>query len=390
MRSEGKSDACARFVFPLGVFVTTVRQVTASDLRVGVIGVGWGSLVLAPAFTVAPGYELVALCSRQQERVEAAAAKLGVAETTTDWQTLVARDDLDVIAVCTPTPLHHEQTIAALRAGKHVLCEKPVALDPDQAREMADVADETGLVTGVNFEGRWLRERLPVWDLVRDGFLGDAYLARVTSSADYWHPIRPLQSEWMYSRADGGGYLLGLASHDIDFLCALFGPPEAVCADVATSLPQRTRADGTILDVTADDTSTVLLRMRSGVHAVISTTMMAPMTDARSLEAYGSDGGIVIQGHIQGAADTSIRAVKVGGEWQPVPLSEREPDSAVEIPKRRAGEAIRALALMLEDWLPGFAGRPTPVPDLAQGWLVARVVDAARRSSDGAGWVRID
>lgn len=360
------------------------------NLRVGVIGVGWGSLVLAPAFAVAPGYDVVALCSRQQERVTAAAAKLGIAETTTDWRELVARDDLDVIAVCTPTPLHHEQTIAALRAGKHVLCEKPLALDAAQAREMAEVAEETGLVTGVNFEGRWLRERLPVWDLVRDGFLGDAYLARVTSSADYWHPVRPLQSEWMYSRADGGGYLLGLASHDIDYLTALFGPPEAVCADVTTSLPKRTRADGSTLEVTADDTSTVLLRMRNGVHAVVSTTMMAPMTDRRTLEVFGSDGGIVIEGHIQGVEDTSIRAVKIGGEWADVPLSAREPDSNVEIPKRRAGEAIRALALMLEDWLPAFAGQPTPVPDLRQGWLVARVVEAARASSDGAGWVAID
>src|ERR1700709_1856256 len=96
-------------IFRSSASLTTVRDVTTADLRVGVIGVGWGSLVLAPAFTVAPGYEVVALCSRQEERVQAAAAKLGVAETTTDWRALVARDDLDVIAVCTPTPLHHEQ-----------------------------------------------------------------------------------------------------------------------------------------------------------------------------------------------------------------------------------------------------------------------------------------
>jgi predicted dehydrogenase len=364
--------------------------VTAKNLRVGVIGVGWGSLVLAPAFAVAPGYDVVALCSRNEDRVVAAGAKLGITDTTTDWRAMVARGDLDVIAVCTPTPLHHEQTLAALRAGKHVLCEKPVALDSAQAREMYEVAEESGLVTGVNFEGRWLRERLPVWELVQNGFLGDAYVARVTSTADYWHPVRPLQSEWMYSRSDGGGYLLGLASHDIDYLSALFGPPEAVCADVTTTLPKRTRPDGSELAVTADDTSTLLLRMRNGLHAVVSTSMMAPATDRRTLELYGSDGGIVVEGHIQGAADTTVRAVRTGGEWADVPLSTREPDSPVEIPARRAGAAIRALALMLEDWRPAFAGLPTQVPDLRQGWLVARVVEAARASSDGAGWVTIE
>jgi predicted dehydrogenase len=361
------------------------------QLRVGVIGVGWGSLVLAPAFNVVKGYEVVALCSRQPERVQAAADKLGIAETTTDWRQLVARDDLDLIAICTPTPLHHEQTIAALRAGKHVLCEKPVALDPMQAQQMYEVAEETGLVNGVNFEGRWLRERLPVWERVREGYLGDPYFARVTSSADYWHPTRSLQSEWMYSREAGGGYLLGLASHDVDFLSALFGPPVAVCADVQTSLASRTRPDGSVLDVTADDTSTVLLRFGSGASCVISTTMMAPLTDSRVVEIYGSEGTIIVDGHIQGnETNTFIRAGRIGeSSLQTVPLSDREPDSDAEIPKRRAGEAIRALSLMLEDWLPAFAGQPTSVPDLRQGWRVAQVVDAARRSSDGAGWVQI-
>jgi predicted dehydrogenase len=363
----------------------------AANLRVGIIGVGWGSLVLAPAFGVAQGYEVAALCSRQEQRVQAAAAKLGIAQATTDWRELIQQDDLDVIAICTPTPLHHQQAIGALRAGKHVLCEKPVALDPGQAREMADVAAETGLVNAVNFEGRWLRERLPVWEMVRDGYLGDPYLARVTTSADYWHPDRPLQSEWMYSRAEGGGYLLGLASHDVDYLSALFGRPVAVCADVATSVRERVRPDGSVLDVTADDTSTVLLRMSSGARCVISTTMIAPLTDSRNLEAYGSAGAIVVDGRVQGdASNTTIRAGKQGDEvLAPVPLSTREPDSDVEIPRRRAGEAIRALALMLEDWRPAFGGSPTPVPGLEQGWLVAQVVDAARRSSEGAGWVEI-
>jgi len=361
-----------------------------ADLRVGIIGVGWGSLVLAPAFAAAEGYEVVALCSRRQDRVAAAAAKLGIADTTTDWRGLVERDDLDVIAVCTPTPLHHEQTIAALRAGRHVLCEKPLALDSEQARQMSDVAAETGRVTGVNFEGRWLRERLPVWQMVSDGYLGDPYLSRVVTNAEYWHPSRPLQAEWMYSRAEGGGYLLGLASHDIDYLSALFGPPVAVCADVSTSVRERSRPDGSILDVTADDTSTLLLRMASGARCVISTSTIAALRDTRTFEAYGSAGSIVVEGRVQGdESNTSIVAGAAGGELRTVALGDRQPHGGAEIPKRRSGEAVRALALMLEDWLPAFEGKPTNVPDLAQGWLVTKVVEAALRSSDGAGWVEI-
>jgi predicted dehydrogenase len=246
-------------------------------------------------------------------------------------------------------------------------------------------------VTAVNFEGRWLRERLKVWELVRDGYLGEPYVGRIVTTADFWHPTRPLQSEWMYSRDEGGGYLLGLASHDIDYLSALFGEPVAVCADVATSVRERVRADGSSLRVTADDTSTLLLRMSSGARCVISTTTTGALTDSRTFEGYGSAGSIVVDGRVQGdVTNTFIRAGRAGDETLvQVPLSDREPQSDVPIPRRRAGEAIRALALMLEDWMPAFQGLPTPVPDLKQGWVVARTVEAALRSSEGGGWVEL-
>lgn len=213
-------------------------------IRVGIIGVGWGALVQAPAFQAVPEYELVAICSRRPDRVAKAADRLGISETSTDWQEFVRRDDLDLVSICTPTVLHHEQTLAAFEAGKHVLCEKPVALDANLAGEMLKAAESSGKAHAVCFEGRWSEARLPVWDMVRDGYLGTPYSARVNVAADYWHPSRGLQSEWMYRKADGGGYLLGMASHDLDYLSCLFGEPEAVCADIRTSVPRRTRPDG--------------------------------------------------------------------------------------------------------------------------------------------------
>jgi predicted dehydrogenase len=364
----------------------------ADRIRVGIIGVGWGSAVLAPAFNAVPEFELVALCSRREERVRKAAEALGITDISTDWEQLVARDDLDLIAVCTPTDLHHEQTIRALQAGKHVLCEKPVALDTKQAREMLDVAKASGLVHAVDFEGRWLIDRLAVWDAVTDGYVGDPYHLRFTSTADYWHPSRGLQSEWMYSVDDGGGYLMGMGSHDIDFACALLGQPVAVCADVRTTLPSRLREDGTTLAVTADDTSTVLLRFASGATATISTSTMGLHRDQRDLELYGSEGTLTVEGPVMTSPDNVVvRGGRLGDTGLSVlPHSQRMPRSGVELPKRRTWGAVRALALMLEDLLPAFDGQPTRVPDLYDGYVVQAVVDAARRSSAGEGWVPLD
>ena len=366
-------------------------------IRVGIIGVGWGSVVQVPAFRAVPEYEVVALCSRRPERVEQAGEQLGIDDRSTDWESFVAREDLDLISVCTPVELHVEQTIAALDAGKHVLCEKPVAVNEPDARRMRDAAEASGRAHAVCFENRFDDVRLPIWDLVRDGFLGDPYVARATAIADYWHPTRGLQSEWMYRSDAGGGYLMGMASHDIDFLCCLFGEPAAVCADVRTTVDRRTRPDGSVLEVDADDTSTLVLRMANSLVATITTSAVGLGRNHRELELLGSAGAISVDGAVQGSGrETVVRATHVAddedgpGEETVVAASARMPRSGAELPKRRAAGAIRSLALMLEEWLPAFAGEPAPgVPTLRDGWLVQHVVDAARRSSAGAGWVSL-
>src|ERR1700759_3129242 len=124
-------------------------------LRVGIIGVGWGAHVQVPGFRAAKGYEPVALCARTPERLERMATKLGIEETSTDWESFVTRDDLDVISVATPTVLHHDMTLPALAAEKPVLCEKPLAGDLDAARDMVAAAAKAGVPTACCFENRW-------------------------------------------------------------------------------------------------------------------------------------------------------------------------------------------------------------------------------------------
>ncbi len=358
-------------------------------LRVGIIGVGWGSVVQVPAFRMVASFEVAALCSRRADSVAAAGAKLGVDDVSTDWEAFVRRDDLDVISICTPVDLHSDQAMAAIAAGKHVLVEKPVGLSAAQTGAMLAAATDAGIAHAVCFEGRWEPPRLKIWDLVRNGHLGDPYVAFARSGADFWHPTRGLQSEWMYRRDQGGGYLMGMGSHDIDFTCALFGEPEAVCADVRTTVASRPRPDGSSLDVDADDTAVLTMRMRNGMLVNIITTAVAYGRNFRAFEAYGSAGSLSIEGPLMGESEPPIHAASVGSDSVVIPQSDRVAASGIEPPKRRAGAAIASLALMLEDWLPAFSGRPTTAPTLADGHRVQRVVDAARLSSEGAGWVKV-
>ena len=110
--------------------------------------------------------------------------------------------------------------------------------------------------------------------------LGTPYFASVLRTAPYWHPTRPEQSEWMYRQEEGGGYLNGMASHELDYLQTLTGRAVAVAADVRTVVAERPRPDGSVLQVDADDTSSLIMRMESGAVATVSTSVVGLHADS--------------------------------------------------------------------------------------------------------------
>ena len=358
----------------------------ADNLRVGLIGVGWGALVHAPAFAAVDGYDLVALCSSRPESVGAAGERLGITDTSTDWESFVRRDDLDLISVSAPVERHHDMFLAALGAGRHVLCEKPLSLNGAQGREMAAAAEGSDRATLACFENRWSPEHLAIGDLVRDGVIGRPSFVQVTITTGYWHPTHKPQSAWMYRREQGGGYLFGQMSHEIDFVQSLFGRAVAVCADVRHSIDRVTTAEGEV-EVTADDTSGVLLRLESGALAVLSNSSAGLGAGTNLFEAHGSEGTIAV--HRSAASSGSLVARVGAGEPVPLVPSARRLASGVELPPRRSSGAVQAMGLMLEDWRPAFRGEPTATPTIRDGCAVQEVIDAAIASSEGAGWVEL-
>jgi predicted dehydrogenase len=360
-------------------------------LRVGIVGVGWGTVVHLPAFRAADGFEVVAICARTASKLQRIQAEHSIASVSTDWEEFVRRDDLDVISVAAPVALHHAVTLAALDAGKHVLCEKPLALSAEECREMVAAAERSGRATATCFELRWLPDRSRVRQLVHDGMVGDPYFVRLSQSASYWHPTRKLQELWMYDIEQGGGYLNGLLAHDIDFVCSLFGRPIEVCADVRTSVPTRPLPDGGTLHVTADDTSALLLRLDSGALAVISASVVGIHTSGARFEAFGSYGSIVgsLGGRQQG--ELMVGTADDGG-LASAGFDDRKPRHDDVIPERGASALIRAMAVMLEDWARQIGGGTSgnDVPSFHDGLTVQQVIEAARASARGSGWVTIE
>jgi predicted dehydrogenase len=176
--------------------------------------------------------------------------------------------------------------------------------------------------------------------------------------------------------------------HDLDFLCSLLGRPESVCAEVRTSEPIRELPDGETLSVTADDTAALLMRMESGLTAIMSVSVIGAHADYYRLELFGSDGTIIGDGNLRSANYLAGAAADDG--LSPLPVTEREPAHPEHLPKGLAGHAARAMALMLQDWLPAFDGGESNAATFDDGLLSLAVIDAARRSAKGGGWERVN
>lgn len=340
-------------------------------LRVGIVGTGFGARVQVPGFRAA-GFEVTAICSADPARARAAAEQARIPAAVDTVAELVARDDVDVVCVASPPMLHHEHTIAALAAGKHVICEKPMARDTREAREMLAMAERAGVVHAIDHEFRYTPARSKVKELLAAHAIGEMRLALVMEMTGMLvDPAKPRQ-EWWLRRDQAGGLLGALGSHWIDSLIWWLGAVERVSSELGISAQTRPTIDGAPVQVTADDTAQLLLRMSSGAIATIQLSS-AVHHPSRRVILYGSDGTIVLGGDGRvllargsGALDEILPASTMDGAF---------PDLA-----RRVREHIEAGPTGSAD---------APHPTFADGLRVQAVMEAAYRSAETGGAVAV-
>jgi predicted dehydrogenase len=255
-------------------------------LGVGMVGYAFMGAAHSQAWRTAPHVfdlplrpAMAALCGRDASAVRAAAERLGWAATETDWRALIKRDDVQLVDVCTPGDGHAEVAIAALAAGKHVLCEKPLANTLDEAEAMAAAAERAAAhgvraMTGFNYR------RVPAIVLARrlvaDGRIGRLRHARASYLQDWLvDPEFPLTWRLQRERA-GSGALGDLGAHIVDLAQYLTGELIAgVSAATATFVPERPLDGGGTGPVTVDDAAVFTARLASGALATFEATRFA-------------------------------------------------------------------------------------------------------------------
>lgn len=283
-------------------------------LNVAIIGHNFMGKAHAHAWRNAPRFfELAAepvlkvAVGRNQETLKAYADNWGWEETAADWREVVTRDDVDVVDVSVPTDLHAEIAVAAAEAGKHVFCEKPIALDSRQARAMLDAARKAGIVHYLNHNYRRTPAVMLAKQLIDEGFVGRIFHWRGAYLQDWIvDPDFPLT--WHLRREHAGaGPHFDLGSHNVDLARFLVGEIKSVSAMTAHFVTERplpgagaatfSAGSGGATEtgpVTVEDAAFVTAEFENGALGSIDTSRFAPgRKNHHAFEIYGSDGSIV-------------------------------------------------------------------------------------------------
>ncbi len=354
-------------------------------IRVGFIGAGWSERVQIPMFRLG-GLTVQAITSGNPDNAQRAAKNLDIPEVYTTWQELVASPKVDVVSIVAPPHLHRAIAVAALQAGKHVICEKPTALNVAEAEAMLAAAQAApNQLAIIDHELRFHPRRVHLRRLVKEGYVGSVLLTNISVlSGSRLNP----ETHWSWwSDAERGGGMLGaVGSHMLDQCRWLVGRIDAVAAQLQTGHFYRTDAiTGRQHQVTADDHASLLLRFANGAQGTITVSALYPGEAATEITIIGTQGALRLDGKNQlwGAQESDFYK----GHWQ---LIETQPLPAVLTTAVQANPFAVGSYYLAQALAKALPTGEHVLPDAASfydGLAVQRALDAARESHVQKSWV---
>jgi predicted dehydrogenase len=373
-------------------------------INIGLIGYGGIGRVHALAYRAIPFYygltadtvKIVGVATTRLASAQKAAQEIGCEFWTADYHELLARPDIDVVDVTTPNHAHAEIVIAAAQAGKHIYCEKPLAMTVAEGQRMVNAAAQAGVKTQMTFNLRFFPAVARARQLIESGFLGNIFSFRGRYyRSSYIAADKPLS--WRLRKdVSGGGALFDLGSHILDLIYYLLGDYSAVQATVDTLIKERPVAAGSseTAPVDVDDIALMHVRMASGILGLIETSRMGTgFTNDLPVEIFGDKGAIRF--NLADPAWLEVYDVRDAES----PLGGMRGFRKIEAVGRYPGAKS-------PDWTmaPGFErshaecqyqflraidqDQPT-APSLADGLHIQTMMEAAMRSSAQERWVKI-
>jgi predicted dehydrogenase len=336
----------------------------AETVRVGIMGGGWPGQAHAKGYDASGGFKIVAVADLIPARREKLQAEHRIAKVYADAKELIADKDVDAVSVCLPTFLHAPIAVAALKAGKHVICEKPPAMSAKEAKQIEAAARKAGKVVLYAVQRRFGGHEQAAKQAIAKGYAGDVYHARAG-----WMRTRgiPIGTGWFTDKSrSGGGALIDLGVHALDLAWYLLGQPKPVSAFGAThSRFAELAPKGVKFDV--DDAAFALLRFEGGKSLELSTSWamnQPPQQQGSFCRLHGDKGAVDVY-----TPDGAIiyRSFGPKGESKPTPL--KPPKTVLH-------------AALMRHFRECILGKTQPIIGAAEGVQLMSMIDAIYRSSE--------
>ena len=338
-------------------------------IRWGIIGIGdIAERNFAPALHIAADTEFVAVVSRSMERAKAFAARHKVARAYDSLDKMLADPALDAVYIATPNSLHAEQTIAAAKAGKHVLCDKPMALTEREGERMIEAADRNKVKLAVAFRNRYHPAHVDTRRHVMAGDLGEIQYAKaqlfVGGKRGHWQG-------WRRDPAMGGsGSIVGQAVHPVDLLRFILDSEVAELRCVTDEHPP---------ERPVDELTFTTLTFRSGAHAMVASGALVPNSD-NDVVVYGSKAKIFCKGTLGPPKPGKPQEIIIEGDAAGIKVECPADDTAVT-----------RTARLIEDFNKSIVEDTEPVTISAQNGLqMVRIASAMLESSRSGKAVRLE
>jgi predicted dehydrogenase len=371
------------------------------DIGIGVIGTGFMGRAHALAYRAVSGIfplelrpvlEIVA--DNNPEAGRKAHRQLGFKRMTEDWRELVTDPAIEIVSITTPNLVHREMALAAIAAGKHVHCEKPIAPHAEDARAMMEAAEAKGIRTQVGYN--YLKN--PLLPLARDmiaaGELGEIIGFRGIHAEDYMlDPEVPWY--WRVDPRGGSGAVADLGSHIVGMARFLLGPIAQLTADLETVVGDRPVTAGASerRPVEVDDIARLTVRFARGCGGTIEANWVATGRKMQlGFEISGRKGSLVFSQERfnellfyrvgDDPRHAGYRRIEAGPQHHPYGLFCVAPGHQLGFNDLKTMEVA--------DFLEAIAGGPAKGPDFREAWEIQKVIDAALRSARERRWVRVD
>jgi predicted dehydrogenase len=349
--------------------------VSPPTIRIGFIGSGFARRVQLPALALVPGTKATAIASGHRANADAVAREFGIPRVFDDGVELAQSNDVDLVVVSSTPDTHARYAIAALEAGKHVLCEKPMAIDVFEAGQMVAASEQhPDSLAWLDHELRFEPNRRRVRELIRSEAIGELRHVELSLKPYLRGDGRPQTSDapwsWWFDASRGGGILGAVGSHLIDLCRYWSGSEIAYVAGLAETFVRQRQDDAALpRPVTADDFASCVLRTGSGVVATITLSTVAHHGGGHLGQVTGSDGTLLLTG------ETKLELGKAGGPLENISVADdlSEKMRPNNMWARSFVRLLRELTRVIRGDAP--QGEPATFRD---GWQVQRVLDAVR------------